>query len=65
LSLSGENPVSNFAFQVGQPAPLQPGDEKLAAAKKEADKEKTTFMVGICTSRIQLTHSLKAPGFNP
>jgi hypothetical protein len=22
-------------------------------------------MVGLCTSRMQLTHSVKAPGFNP
>jgi chromosome segregation ATPase len=52
-------------------ASLQPMSEAAEAARAEVaeareETEALSGEVGLCTSRIQLTHSLKAPGFiNP
>jgi hypothetical protein len=38
---------------------------ELDAMNEEAELAAAAMSVGGCTSQIQLTHSLKAPGFNP
>jgi hypothetical protein len=64
LSLSSENLVSKVAFEFNL---YRYGEAVAAAGARAAAAEAHTRAaeVGLCELRIQLTHSLKAPGFNP
>jgi hypothetical protein len=58
-----KNPVSKFAFQM-QPAALQRGRHRVQGVGRK-DGRGDGGAVQVELNSVQLTHSLKAHGFNP